>query len=1767
MPEALSIGDEIRALANEGQSPTSLGDEISTLAKQPEPREPNIGDEISALASQRDIRGPGLVENFNFEFLVDVSANTTDSFVEKSYKALGFDDNQVGIAATKALVGGKAKGLQLLTDPDTPWGRTIVGTGARMGVSAAFSAGAGLFWTADRPYSSVISGLDAGMRGDNIAVEMKRGLTGEREGHMLQLMENLGADPHNPRNVVVGALLDMTAGQFLDPINYISFGSKALANLPMRSLRGARVLSQLDNVSDVARATDALQRARQLAQKAGDTEELARLASRLEDITKPVVDVRASNLSKRTVRALEEEGHIPTDRKEFAKLKLWGVLNVRVPFAPLLGRLGRVKQGGKVDDILKTAYEGVSITPQKFNEIVAKQLDVFESSLLRPLNDRIHSFVGGTRYFAERMGLRGEAFVSDANVRMEGLQEPALDVSRFMKELEETVPIEQRRNMTHLLEDPDVRATGEPITTRRILQETPEAAAARQQTQLDLIKSEAAVRNEFNKATQVELDAMRIDMDNWTESSRGLKTVSMDDLESFWHGNQNTGAAENAGSLHEAIVANQDVDLLEQIITEWAKFNRMLPDSPDTPRVAFKAYMGKQQFDEMAKRSSQRVGKEKMALANELDLAFSKKTKGGAKGEEFLFGQEFSSPEGAHIVFHVPYYSNLSEEFGRHFGGIGDIEKRKGAITNIMDALQANTTTGTGDTLSMVESYMRWKRGAPGSQFTKQARKDYLKATEWLRKTHKIDPDNKSLGNVLEAIYHRRVSYSAIPGDYSRYASMAADDILLQDVFSGDVAAMYVHTQEQLRRNLEIVDHKILALEQGKMPAAEFVPPEDMSPEDLKRLHENMDIEDAARERLSSLEREESLMTEMLGTDEHYAELDDELFAVRREIETHEMALRGLNDPIREVETRTKQRLLSERDDIIQQLQSPDTLQRAYYARKTLQEKMQQHTKRNIIHEERMADAGIDISDWSPEMREHFDRVLDIKIEAEDMYLSRLRKIDPDVKSPILNYVAHIPEEPRSALEKIRRGLGINETKKAVRNRLRKKFSGWTERKIELETNKEMQAAEARGRIGISKDEAAGDFDRLKQRTIKETLYTIQRSDFGPNFETDIARITNAQYSEAVRWSFRHDLVVNAVDKGIAKSFPKDTPKDVIRQAFSGDSVVQIDTNNIAPWVKKGTNPYENVWTTLDGKKLYDNMLNNHTANWTTDTGMRKVMWVFDALRRTMAPRYTVPYLPFHARNVVTDVQRAQMHGLRLDLTNSNVRRHFRAAAEITKSGDDAPWRVMPKNAQQMTKDGGGYKETLEKWAKMSPQEAALLTPENVLRYMHANVFDNFIREGAMELDRVGIEVRGPLRAYQKGELGKWVKNVPKNVAKSATLASPIGPSIETMPLVMWLQRRIGGPTQNHVRSWMFFDRVDQYMETGVLSVSDSFRAAEKDVRLALFDYGDLTEVEKTVFKNIDWWYAYKSKSWPFHFKKLLQDPRRYGPYYRAYNGLNAGFAYDRDDPDQWHNSHIGKAQPDFVRQQFGVQIWSQYDEEIKQDKQYYLLQEGWVSIADVNEVGEIIRGVVQFAGGYPTGGPTEEDVDRLARTMGSLTNPVLRPALEAMFKRDMQTGREIDASEMPDVFGVPLPRYVANLLRNYRLYNDMDRLNPGGAWTEIFKYYNKRMFNETVTERPHRNELDASGRISRAAVGVRAIEVNPTDRLEKQHRRIEYEVADLKRQIDSLENAPKPDFASAAKKRRIIEEVLTPKAEEVWAEYEYWSKRNAELEAGKTFK
>ena len=193
---------------------------------------------------------------------------------------------------------------------------------------------------------------------------------------------------------------------------------------------------------------------------------------------------------------------------------------------------------------------------------------------------------------------------------------------------------------------------------------------------------------------------------------------------------------------------------------------------------------------------------------------------------------------------------------------------------------------------------------------------------------------------------------------------------------------------------------------------------------------------------------------------------------------------------------------------------------------------------------------------------------------------------------------------------------------------------------------------------------------------------------------------------------------------------------------------------------------------------------------------------------------------------------------------------------------------------------------------------------------------------------------------------------------------------------------------------------------------------AAADVMKYLFDYGDISRVGQKSLGRLFPFFRWTRFNLPLQVEALFKQPGKFSSLVHAKNVIEA----DPQNPDV-----DDAVLAPFIRDAFNIQVRRDPKDG---DKAEFFILNNWIPAADLVNI------IPERAG------------EELVR----MTTPLLKTLVEQGFNYDLFRNREIerDTGELGEFLTLPMRRRTIHLLRNVRLFTEIDRLVSSSEFQEM---------------------------------------------------------------------------------------------------------------------
>ena len=219
--------------------------------------------------------------------------------------------------------------------------------------------------------------------------------------------------------------------------------------------------------------------------------------------------------------------------------------------------------------------------------------------------------------------------------------------------------------------------------------------------------------------------------------------------------------------------------------------------------------------------------------------------------------------------------------------------------------------------------------------------------------------------------------------------------------------------------------------------------------------------------------------------------------------------------------------------------------------------------------------------------------------------------------------------------------------------------------------------------------------------------------------------------------------------------------------------------------------------------------------------------------------------------------------------------------------------------------------------------------------------------------------------------------------------------------------RALGTASENNARIAHFISKLRE---------GDTIENAAASVKKYLFDYGELTEIEKGVFKRLIPFYTWTRKNIPLQMKKLFQEPEKFAAISKATKAIESGV----EKPDE---RYLG----DYIKNNVGVRVGTD-----KEGNTLYFLMGNWLPAAQaIDFLSQPIENFVQSVSPF-----IKTPIETWSNQSSYFKDSFGKPSKIERYPKENQS-----------FLGFTMRKKVVNILKNIRVLNELDKLNPGSIF------------------------------------------------------------------------------------------------------------------------
>lgn len=360
----------------------------------------------------------------------------------------------------------------------------------------------------------------------------------------------------------------------------------------------------------------------------------------------------------------------------------------------------------------------------------------------------------------------------------------------------------------------------------------------------------------------------------------------------------------------------------------------------------------------------------------------------------------------------------------------------------------------------------------------------------------------------------------------------------------------------------------------------------------------------------------------------------------------------------------------------------------------------------------------------------------------------------------------------------------------------------------------------------------------------------------------------------------------------------------------------------------------------------------------------------------------------------------------------------------------------------------------------------------NPARYGEAGIFQNKLARNDLTGTIAGKPVPELYEAMSTrgvfGE-GQYRGDIARTIEKEIQGGSrnPFTLSVENP--VLQAGFKVGQTLEDNARIALFLDRVRK---------GESYDQAGRAVKKYLFDYGDLSSVEKNIFKRIMPFYTWSRNNIPLQFEAIALHPDKINKINLAKENIQSAYGVQTPDPSEV---------PSYVVD--GMPIYTGRSEDPALVSVFQL--QNILPFADLAPFFKFLNIKTE---------PSVVDRNKLAEGVSTATSglsPIIKSVVELFSNYDLFRRRYIKEYEgqKADLLGIEMPVHIAKLISNIVVLTEIDRLNPNGIFGTRQKDIKTGEITSTPsifgTQRESRMDLEEDQRINQALFGLRVLDIN----------------------------------------------------------------------------
>jgi hypothetical protein len=219
--------------------------------------------------------------------------------------------------------------------------------------------------------------------------------------------------------------------------------------------------------------------------------------------------------------------------------------------------------------------------------------------------------------------------------------------------------------------------------------------------------------------------------------------------------------------------------------------------------------------------------------------------------------------------------------------------------------------------------------------------------------------------------------------------------------------------------------------------------------------------------------------------------------------------------------------------------------------------------------------------------------------------------------------------------------------------------------------------------------------------------------------------------------------------------------------------------------------------------------------------------------------------------------------------------------------------------------------------------------------------------------------------------------------------------------------RAAGSVLENNSRLAHFIEKIKG---------GDTIDNAASSVKKYLFDYGDLTFTEQNIFKRAVPFYTWTRKNIPLQLEALLTQPGKFATVPKAIDAVQSGV----EKPNE---KYLG----DYIKDNVGVRV----GKDGKGNTMYFLLG-NWLPAAQaIDFLSQPVDNFIQSVSPF-----VKTPIELWANQSSFFTDTFGQPSQIERYPQENQSW-----------LGLTMRKKTAYILKNVRILNELDKLNPGSIW------------------------------------------------------------------------------------------------------------------------